>query len=98
MGWYRNEKSMKEDKNMKKLDPLADLNLESWAKDILYENDINVELDKLAQRVTMDMDDFLRLLEAIREAEGEVSKLRVVSRNVATKLEEMAADIDIFVK
>ncbi len=83
---------------MKKLDPLADLDLELWIKDILYENGVEIELDKSSRRVTMDMDDFLRLLEAIREANGEASKLRVVSRNVITKLEELAGDIDEFVK
>ncbi|RLI09044.1 hypothetical protein DRO24_00075 [Candidatus Bathyarchaeota archaeon] len=83
---------------MKKLDPLANLDLELWIKDILYENGVEIELDKSSRRVTMDMDDFLRLLEAIREANGEASKLRVVSRNVITKLEELAGDIDEFVK
>ena len=83
---------------MRKLDPLANLDLELWIKDILYENGVEIELDKSSRRVTMDMDDFLRLLEAIREANGEASKLRVVSRNVITKLEELAGDIDEFVK
>ena len=83
---------------MKKLDPWANLNLESWAKDILYENNTRIELDEATQVVTMDLEDFLSLLRVVRKSKGEAAKLRVVSRNAITKLEELVANLDEFVR
>ena len=72
------------------MDPWANLNLGSWAKDILYENNIRIELDEATQVVTMDLKDFLSLLKVVWKSKGEAAQSCIE--------EELAANLDKFVK